>query len=1040
MRNLTRFQSLCSNSVHKRAQSHLYKLQISRHSSSSKSSKSPQFNKPEKPQTNTYASLFNEITEIIGADNVTTDETPSGFLISKRTHVESADVSDRFGRSTHAVCKNAEVENLSVLEDNQMGNSGGIDVSPVVHEITVIVRAVNDVVSMEERLENSGFRFEPEVVEKVLKRCFKVPHLALRFFNWVKLSEGFFHTTETYNTMLTIAGEAKELELMEELEREMEINSCEKNIKTWTILVSLYGKAKLIGKALLVFEKMKKCGCEPDAVAYKVLVRSLCDAGKGDIVLEFYKEMAQKEMVLELSLYKMVMNCAAKLGDVDAVLSIADDMIRISQIPEHDAYGCVLKSFCVSMRIREALEFIQNLKSKEVSMNRDYFETLVKGLCCAGRISDALEIVDIMMRRNLVDGKIYGIIISGYLRENDLSKALDQFEIMKESGYLPMASTYTELMQHLFKLNEYKKGCELYNDMLKRGIQPDSVAITAMVAGHIRQDNLSEAWKVFESMEDKSIRPTRKSYSVFIKELCRVSRTNEIFKVLNKMQASKIVIGDEIFLWVISCMEKKGEMESVEKVKRMQSICKHHPQDGEASSSDASRGQEPHVEFDHNETEQKSTVSHLVEPLSKPYREQDLHEICRMLSSSTDWYHIQKSLEKCAVQFTPELVLEILHNSVMHGSAALHFFSWVGKQADYSHSTATYNMAIKIAGRGKDFKHMRNLFYEMRRNGYLITPHTWTIMMMQYGRAGLTEMAMTVFEDMKANGCNPSGSTYKYLIISLSRRKGRKVDDALKVFQEMINAGHVPDKELVETYLDCLCEVSMLQEAKSCVDALQKVGFSIPLSYSLYVRALCRAGKLEEALALVNEVKEERSKLDEFVFGSLIHGLVQRGHIEVALAKVETMRQAGIYPTVHVYTSFIVHFFREKQVGRALEIFERMQQEGCEPTVVTCTALIQGFANLGKIAEAWDVFYQMKIKGPFPDFRTYSMFIGCLCNVGKSEEALQLLSEMTESGIVPSNINFRTIFFGLNREGKRDLARSVIQKKSALIRSRKFLT
>lgn len=1031
---------MCSNSVHKRPQSHLYRLQISRHSSSSKSSKPPLFNKPEKLQTNTYASLFNEITEILGADNVTTDETPSGFSVSKRAPLELIEVSDRFGCSTHAVCENAEEENLSVLEDTRVGNLGGIDVSPIVHEITEIVRAGNDVVSMEERLENLSFRFEPEVVDKVLKRCFKVPHLALRFFNWVKLREGFCHATETYNTMLTIAGEAKELELLEELEREMEINSCEKNIKTWTILVSLYGKAKLIGKALLVFEKMRKCGFEPDAVAYKVLVRSLCNAGKGDIALEFYKEMAQKEMVLDLSLYKIVMNCAAKLGDVDAVLSIADDMVRISQIPERDAYGCVLKSFCVSMRIREALEFIRNLKSKEISMDRDHFETLVKGLCIAGRISDALEIVDIMMRRNLVDGKIYGIIIGGYLRKNDLSKALVQFERMKESGYLPMASTYTELMQHLFKLNEYKKGCELYNEMLKRGIQPDSVAVTAMVAGHVRQDNLSEAWKVFKCMEDKGIRPTRKSYSVFIKELCRVSRTNEILKVLNNMQASKIVIGDEIFHWVISCMEKKGEMESVEKVKRMQGICKHHPQEGEASGNDASRGQGPNVELDHNEMERKTTVSHLVEPLPKPYCEQDLHEICRMLSSSTDWYHIQESLEKCAVQFTPELVLEILHNSEMHGSAALHFFSWVGKQADYSHSSATYNMAIKIAGRGKDFKHMRNLFYEMRRNGYLITPDTWTIMMMQYGRAGLTEMAMRVFEDMKANDCNPSGSTYKYLIISLSGRKGRKVDHAIKIFQEMVNAGHIPDKELVEIYLDCLCEVGMLQLAKSCMDVLRKVGFTVPLSYSLYIRALCRAGELEEALALLDEVKEERSKLDEFVFGSLIHGLVQRGQIEEALAKVETMKQAGIYPTVHVYTSFVVHFFREKQVGRALEIFERMRQEGCEPTVVTYTALIQGFANLGKVAEAWDVFYRMKIKGPFPDFRTYSMFIGCLCKVGKSEEALELLSEMTESGIVPSNINFRTIFFGLNREGKRDLARSVVQKKCTLINSRKFLT
>ena len=60
----------------------------------------------------------------------------------------------------------------------------------------------------------------------------------------------------------------------------------------------------------------------------------------------------------------------------------------------------------------------------------------------------------------------------------------------------------------------------------------------------------------------------------------------------------------------------------------------------------------------------------------------------------------------------------------------------------------------------------------------------------------------------------------------------------------------------------------------------------------------------------------------------------------------------------------------------------------------------------------------MKLKGPKPEFKTYSMFISCPCKAGKSEEALQLSSEMLDNGIVPSSINYRTVFIGLNREDK----------------------
>ena len=81
----------------------------------------------------------------------------------------------------------------------------------------------------------------------------------------------------------------------------------------------------------------------------------------------------------------------------------------------------------------------------------------------------------------------------------------------------------------------------------------------------VHQNNIFEAWKVFNSMQEMSIWATWKSYSVFIKELCKISKTDAVTKVLNEIQASKIIIGDEEFNWVISYLENKGETEMVKK-------------------------------------------------------------------------------------------------------------------------------------------------------------------------------------------------------------------------------------------------------------------------------------------------------------------------------------------------------------------------------------------------------------------------------------------------------------------------------------------
>nr|KYP49460.1 hypothetical protein KK1_028807 [Cajanus cajan] len=880
----------------------------------------PHNNKP--LDTDASRALFNEITEILGADTVIPDQSPSGFLFPLESRHSQVGFNDQ-PPCTEDVCENAG-QNVGVLEDAHMGNMSEEDVSRVVGEITEIVRAEIGSFSVEERLENLSYELNSEVFNKVLKRCFKMPQLALRVFNWLKLKDGFSHTTRTYNTMLYIAGEAKEFGLVKKLVEEMDECGIEKDVNTWTILITHYGKAKKISEALLAFENMRRHGCEPDAVSYGAIIRSLCSAGKGDIAMEFYNDMVKKDMVLDVRLYKMIMNCMARSGDVAAVNLLGNDMIRLYLEPE-------------------------------------YYETLVRGLCKAGRITDALEIVEIMKRRDMVDGKVHGIVINGYLGRNDIDGALKVFQSMKGSGCVPTISTYTELIQHLFRVSRYEEACMLYDEMLGKGIKPDYVVITAMVAGHVSQNRISEAWKMFKSMECQGIKPTLKSYAVFIKELCKASRTDDIVKVLHEMQASKIKIQDKVFHWVINYMEKKGELPVIEKIQQMRKASTLDPE--KFKESDKQVSLRIKVDEDVKVDQSKSEIDcSLIHPLIKTYSEQDVYGICRILSSSIDWSLIQQNLEKSTI----------------------------------------------------------HLFFEMRRNSYPITSETWTIMIMLYGRTGLTEMAMNCFKEMKVDGYSPSRSTYKYLIISLCGRKGRKVDDALKIYGEMISAGYAPDKELIETYLGCLCQV-------------------VPLSYSLFVRALCRAGRVEEALTLLEEVGEEKSILDQLTCGSIVHGLLRKGRLEEALAKVDVMKHKGVAPTIHVYTSLIVHFFKEKQVEKAIETFKEMQHSGYEPTIVTYSALVRGYMNVGRPIDAWNIFYRMKVKGPFPDFETYSMFLTCLCKVGRSEEGMKLISEMLDSGIVPSTVNFRTLFYGLNREGKRDLARVVLQQKTELRRKRKLV-
>jgi pentatricopeptide repeat protein len=921
------------------------------------------------------------------------------------------------------VCQNAPTR--ETVDKNCLQEQ---DVSPIVQRITEIVRSDQLGLAMEERLDELDLPCSQEIVAMVLKRCFRVCHLALRFFNWVMSRPGFCHSTETYNTMLYIAGDAKQIDLMERLLEEMEKDGCEKDIKTWTILISHYGKSGQVGKALRTFQSMKKLGCDPDYLVYKEILCALCNAEKPELAIEFYKEMLSKNMTLNLRLFQMLLTCLVGLDNKEYVQAVRDDMTKAMDFSENEADVCVLKAYCTKGKVKDARGMFDEMTKKNMATTEVY-EILLKGLCREGMMEEALEIINSLKMNSSASDKSYGFLIDGYLRKGDIKKAIGVFATMREAGLVPVISSYTQVMQHLFRGNKHQDAFKLFDEMLEHGIQPDTVAIMALVAGYINLGKISEAWDALKGMREKGLRLSWKAYNVFIKAICRGSFPQEALKVLEEMVDLGINPSEGDFNLVIGCLNKTGNLELVTKAENLRRMFKIGSEGSE----------QVNISLKSNSAQVNIVLSSDTMVEKRSFDDEDVKRLCNILYSTREWREIQNKLEGENVLYTPEMVDIILRKCMMRGGVALRFFSWVGKRPNYKHDTCAYNMALKIAGGAKDFEHMRYLYHEMRRNGCLIMSNTWTIMISQYGQAGLTKMALRAFGEMKKEGYQPDAFTYKYLILFLCGKKGRKVDEAVQIFQEMLHAGYLPDKETVGTYFTSLCEVGKIEGARHCVVSLCKLGFEMQVAYSILVKAMCRAGKTDEALALLQKIEQIGCTVDRYMYGSVIHSFLRGGRAEEALKKVEEMKSVGIPCTTYVYTSLMVHFFRERDSGKALEIFKKMQEDGCELTVVTFSALIRGFMKNRMVKEAWDIFYKMKLKGPLPDFETYSMFMCSLCNAGRSEEALLLIHEMLDMGIIPSAVNFKTIYYGLNKEGKHDLAMSVLREKWKLNRERKYV-
>ncbi|CAM0882917.1 unnamed protein product [Alopecurus aequalis] len=1024
--------------------------------------------KPAAPSSGSRPSLFQEISGLITSSAGTLSDSPFQPRLSEPSCSgdeplvqcpegarPKAPRSASFAGGVPAPSWEASRQEVEAGKGN--AHESDIDIiSADVQRITQVLRSEVPGLSVEQRLGDLGVTYTPSLVNMVLKRCFKKRHLGFRFFYWVKQLPGFCHTTETYNTMLYIAGEARSFESMEELMGEMDTEMCLKDIKTWTIIIDSYGKARQTAKMLSTFYAVKKSGSMAvDTKVYRTILRALCNDERHELALEFYQDMPAN-MDVGSYILRLLLCLLARSNNAEAVFLIRDGMIKSMRYSEEYCYSEALRSFCISGNIVEAQKVFQQMINKSMASS-SAFEIFLRGLCRNGRMEEALQVMEHMKNRSSISSTAFGFLIDGYLREGKRTKALELLQGMREYGCIPLASSYTQLMQHLFRFDQYEAACELYEEMQKVGVQPDIVMITALIAGHIHSGNISEAWNLLRKINQNGQRPTIKAYTVFIQELCKASRPLESLELLKEMLECDFRPSGETFCRIISALRHNNYLEEASNVERLrasfglrrpiedmecgpsekvnitdefQKLSKSGPAEKKLSKSDSYKDcMVPRCSI--------YDGMHRIEQ-AKRYRDEDVEEICQILSSSDNWSSMQQALEMRSLHFTPDLVIAIMKRCKRKGHAALKFFYWVGRRSYYMQTTDTYNLAMKLAGSAKDFKHMRHLYREMAWAECSPTVDTWNIMICQYGNAGLTEMALKTVYQMKQEGFQPDRSTYNHLIMYVSRRKGRKIDVAIKIFKEMIHAGYILDSQVLCGYILALCECGMLVDARTSIVSLCKQGFPVQIGYSILLRSFCRSDRKEEAISLFDDIQKCGCSRNEYTYGSLIHALLRWDRFEDAVAKLAEMKTADICQSSHIYTSFIIYFFQKRDVAKAVDMFKEMTKNGCEPTVVTYSALIRGLMGMGRISEAWDVLRRMKLKGPLPDFETYSMFITYLCKTGRSEDGLQLIHDMLDCGIIPSTVNFRTVVHGLNLEGKHKLADSVLQSKWHLRRQRSF--
>lgn len=357
------------------------------------------------------------------------------------------------------------------------------------------------------------------------------------------------------------------------------------------------------------------------------------------------------------------------------------------------------------------------------------------------------------------------------------------------------------------------------------------------------------------------------------------------------------------------------------------------------------------------------------------------------LINSKPWSSdIETSLSSLAPSLSNTCVLQTL-DLIRIPSKALQFFNWV-QDKGFSHNSQSFYLMLEILGRERNLNAARNflLSIEKRSNGSVkLEDRFYNSLIRSYGKAGLFQESVKVFEMMKSIGVSPSTITFNSLFSVLLKRGRTNMVKSL--FDEMLSTyGVSPDV----------------------------------YTFNILIRGFCMNSMVDEGFRLFKEMERFSCDPDVVTYNTLVDGLCREGKVSIAHNVVKGMskKSLNLNPNVVTYTTLVRGYCMKQEVDDALAVYKEMISLGLKPNSITCNTLIKGLCEVQK----YDIIKEIMSGaegdlGFVPDACTFNTLVNAHCNAGNMEEALKVYESMSSFKVQPDSATYSILLWNLCQRG-----------------------
>lgn len=298
----------------------------------------------------------------------------------------------------------------------------------------------------------------------------EMENMEKQFFNLLELQLSRQEPScEVYNNFIYGAALAKKPELAREVYQMMLRSGIQPNLSSDILMLKCYLHSERISDALNYLSDLYQTRTIGRKISNTVVV-GLCKVNKGDIALDFLRDMRDRGLIPSIECYEELAKQFCHDERYDLVVNLINDLDRVGR-PITSFLGNIL--LYSSLKTQKLYEAWVNSRDGQVETSQSSMLGLLIGAFSGRiRVSQSIKNLEEAIAKCFpLDIYTYNLLLRR-LSTNDLQQAFQLFNRLCQKGYEPNNWTYDILVQGLFKHGRTSEAKKLLEVMYRKGFSP----------------------------------------------------------------------------------------------------------------------------------------------------------------------------------------------------------------------------------------------------------------------------------------------------------------------------------------------------------------------------------------------------------------------------------------------------------------------------------------------------------------------------------------------------------------------------------------